>query len=214
MKHTKIIFYVCLVAIILFSFAFAVRRPSVWAEQIERSASNIKEKEVKKTGDLSVPNSPSQISPTVEKEKALPKQITSFPRSALRHAQGGEQSRTVNYILITDVLDGFGGQKYDGGCRLSYFAGGQSSPIGAGSSTNYKLYAGFIYPTVVLCGDVNQSGSIELGDLVYLITYQYKNGPPPQIYQTGDVNCSGIVELGDVVYLITFLYKGGPAPVC
>ena len=66
----------------------------------------------------------------------------------------------------------------------------------------------------VVCGDANGSGLIELGDVVYLITYLYKNGPAPDPLLSGDANCSGEVELGDVVYLITYLYKGGPAPSC
>jgi PKD repeat protein len=63
-------------------------------------------------------------------------------------------------------------------------------------------------------GDVNLNGIIDLGDVVYLITYQYKNGPAPICLLAGDVNCDGLVGLGDVVYLITFLYKNGPAPPC
>jgi PKD repeat protein len=63
-------------------------------------------------------------------------------------------------------------------------------------------------------GDVNLNGNIDLGDVVYLITYQYKNGPAPICLLAGDVNCDGLVDLGDVVYLITFLYKNGPAPPC
>jgi hypothetical protein len=193
MNKTKIIFYFCLVGVLLFNFAFA--------ELIERIPSAVKDNEVEKTSDLSVPNSSSEISPAVGTERIQPQPQTSFPKSA-------------NYILVTDVLDGFGGQRYNGGCDLSYFAGGQSSPIGAGSSTNYNLYAGYIYPTVVLCGDVNGSGVVELGDVVYLISYLYKNGPPPIPLQAGDINCSGIVELGDIVYLITYLYKSGPEPIC
>jgi len=63
-------------------------------------------------------------------------------------------------------------------------------------------------------GDVNRDGVIDLGDVVYLITYLYKNGPAPDCLLAGDANCSGEVELGDVVYLITYLYKAGPPPSC
>jgi hypothetical protein len=54
----------------------------------------------------------------------------------------------------------------------------------------------------VLCGDVNHSGAVEAGDVVYLISYLYKNGPPPCPLSQGDVNCNGTVDAGDVVYLI------------
>jgi hypothetical protein len=112
------------------------------------------------------------------------------------------------------VLDGFGGQKHGNACDLSFFAGGQSSPIGTGSSTNFKLYAGFVYPVVVNCGDANADGVIDVGDLVYLINYLFKSGPLPKPYQAGDSNCSGSVDVGDVVYLINYLFKGGLPPSC
>jgi hypothetical protein len=196
MKHTKIIFYVCLVAILFFNFVFA--------EQIERTATAIKEKSTEKTSSVSATAEPVVEPKNISERSRLPEPALIPVKNAV----------PTNYILVTDVLDGFGGQKYDGGCNLSVFAGGQSSPIGAGSSTNFKLYAGFVYPTVVLCGDLNESGLVELGDIVYLITYLYKSGPAPGIYQSADVNCSGLVELGDVVYLISYLYKSGPEPIC
>jgi len=196
MKHTKIIFYVCLVAIILFTSAFVERN--------ERTVSAIEQKSTEKTSSVSATAEPVSEPKNVSEKSRLPEPALVPEKNAI----------PANYILVTDVLDGFGGQKYDGGCNLSFFAGGQSSPIGAGNSTNYKLYAGFVYPSVVLCGDLNESGLVELGDIVYLITYLYKSGPAPGIYQAADVNCSGLVELGDVVYLISYLYKSGPEPIC
>jgi hypothetical protein len=65
----------------------------------------------------------------------------------------------------------------------------------------------------VKCGDVNNDGILGLGDVVYLISYQYKGGPAPvPLKCVGDVNNDDIVGLGDVVYLISYQYKGGPAP--
>ena len=77
----------------------------------------------------------------------------------------------------------------------------------------------FDYATIkyvqFLCGDVNKDGIVELGDLVYLITYLYKSGPAPvPVLHAGDANCDEVVDLGDIVYLITYLYKSGPAPCC
>jgi hypothetical protein len=67
---------------------------------------------------------------------------------------------------------------------------------------------------VVPPGDVTGDGVINLGDMVYLITYVYKSGPAPNPLLAGDATCDGEVNLGDVVYLITYLYRGGPAPSC
>jgi hypothetical protein len=63
-------------------------------------------------------------------------------------------------------------------------------------------------------GDVNGDGIVDVGDVVYLISYLYRGGPPPDPLSTGDVNCDGIVNLGDVVFLISYLYKSGPVPRC
>jgi hypothetical protein len=65
----------------------------------------------------------------------------------------------------------------------------------------------------VKCGDVNNNGVVDLGDIVYLITYQYRGGPPPvPCMCVADVNNNDVVDLGDLVYLLTFQYRGGPAP--
>jgi hypothetical protein len=63
-----------------------------------------------------------------------------------------------------------------------------------------------------ICGDVNHSGAVEAGDVVYLIAYLFRGGPAPSPLLQGDVNCSGAVEAGDVVYLIGYLFRGGPDP--
>ena len=62
------------------------------------------------------------------------------------------------------------------------------------------------------CGDCNGDGVIDLGDVLYLISYLYKGGPAPDPLEAGDADNNGVVDLGDVLYLISYLYKGGPAP--
>lgn len=69
------------------------------------------------------------------------------------------------------------------------------------------------------CGDVNNSGAVNLLDISYLINYLYKGGPEPDcgtgfVGTCGDVNNSGAVNLLDVTYLSNYLYKGGPEPDC
>jgi len=184
MDKRKIVICFWLVAVLLFDFALA--------ERTGKTASAIKKTEAERTKDLPA---------------------TAEPLTGVKSAPVSIQS-PANFILVADVLDGFGGQKHGNACDLSFFAGGQSSPIGTGSSTNFKLYAGFVYPVVVNCGDANADGVIDVGDLVYLINYLFKSGPLPKPYQAGDSNCSGSVDVGDVVYLINYLFKGGLPPSC
>jgi hypothetical protein len=63
-------------------------------------------------------------------------------------------------------------------------------------------------------GDCNGNGTVEAGDVVYLINYLFQNGPSPDPLEAGDANCDSLVEPSDVVYLINYLFKGGPPPGC
>jgi len=62
-------------------------------------------------------------------------------------------------------------------------------------------------------GDANRDTNVTVTDVVYLINYLFKNGPPPiPILEVGDVNCDSYVTVSDVIYLINYLFKGGPLP--
>jgi hypothetical protein len=61
-------------------------------------------------------------------------------------------------------------------------------------------------------GDVTNDGEVNLGDLVFLTNYLYKNGTTPDPLEMADVNCNGEINLGDLVYLIDYLYRNGPVP--
>ncbi len=63
-------------------------------------------------------------------------------------------------------------------------------------------------------GDCNGDAIIDIGDVVYLVNYLYRNGVSPNPLETGDVNCDEQINVGDVVYLINYLFKSGMAPSC
>jgi hypothetical protein len=63
-------------------------------------------------------------------------------------------------------------------------------------------------------GDANGDTIIDVGDVVYLINYLYKNSPAPNPPEVGDCNFDGVIDVGDVVFLINYLYKGGDPPGC
>jgi hypothetical protein len=65
---------------------------------------------------------------------------------------------------------------------------------------------------MLLCGDVNGDGIVNVADVIFLVNYLYRGGDPPDPSEVGDVNCDGVVDIGDVVYLVSYLYKGGPPP--
>ncbi|MEW5925425.1 MAG: dockerin type I domain-containing protein [Candidatus Zixiibacteriota bacterium] len=65
-----------------------------------------------------------------------------------------------------------------------------------------------------VCGDANSSETVNLLDVIYILSYLYKGGPAPADTLTADVNSSGSINIIDVTYLISYLYRGGPAPNC
>jgi len=65
-----------------------------------------------------------------------------------------------------------------------------------------------------LLGDATGDGIIDVGDIVGLINYLFKNGPAPEPFISGDNNCDGNIDISDVVYLINYLFKDGPVPDC
>jgi hypothetical protein len=63
-------------------------------------------------------------------------------------------------------------------------------------------------------GDANGDGSINSGDIVYLINYLFIGGPAPSPLEAGDADCNGEVNASDVIFLINYLFVGGPPPSC
>lgn len=63
-------------------------------------------------------------------------------------------------------------------------------------------------------GDCDQSGDINIGDVVYTLNFIFKDGQAPIPLRSGDANCDENVNIGDAIYLISYIFKGGDAPGC
>jgi hypothetical protein len=84
------------------------------------------------------------------------------------------------------------------------------TPYGECNPSGYICINGQLY----LLGDVNKDGSVNGGDISYLINYLYVYGPAPNPFEVGDVNKDGLINGADISYLINYLYAYGPAPPC
>ena len=66
---------------------------------------------------------------------------------------------------------------------------------------------------VVIPGDVDRSGVVNLADAICLLNYMYLGGSAPRPLTVADVNGDCEVNFADAVYLIRRLFRGGPAPL-
>ncbi len=66
-----------------------------------------------------------------------------------------------------------------------------------------------------LPGDLDNSGSIDIADIVFMVDYMFKTNRPPLDINTVDVNGSCFIDVSDLVYFIDYLYgvPNGPAPL-
>jgi len=65
-------------------------------------------------------------------------------------------------------------------------------------------------------GDANNSGTVSVGDISYLIDYLYEQTVPPPWPDSllGDVNCTGNITIGDISILIDHLFLSeAPLPL-
>jgi len=127
--------------------------------------------------------------------------------ATVKYDQNGNQLWVEKYNGTGDNSDGAVAMAVDS--SYSVYVTGYSTGISTGID-----YTTIRYIQPFTCGDANHDGVMDIGDVVYLINYLYKNGPAPNRLEAGDTNSDGIVDVGDVVYLINYLFKGGPAPNC
>ncbi|MEW5925551.1 MAG: S8 family serine peptidase [Candidatus Zixiibacteriota bacterium] len=62
-------------------------------------------------------------------------------------------------------------------------------------------------------GDANHDDVVNLLDIIYIISYMYREGPAPIPLASADADGSGNITILDMTYLIRYLYRDGPPPV-
>jgi len=86
----------------------------------------------------------------------------------------------------------------------------------SGASTNFILNHGYWQTFDFaggVCGEVNGDGAINIGDVVFVINYIFREGPPSDPLCLSDANGDGAVNIGDPVFIISYIFREGPPPV-
>ncbi|MCK5124859.1 MAG: hypothetical protein KAR42_01245 [candidate division Zixibacteria bacterium] len=65
-----------------------------------------------------------------------------------------------------------------------------------------------------VAGDFNGDVQANLGDVVYMVNYIFRGGPPPVDLACSDVNNDCEVNIGDGIFVINYIFRGGPVPTC
>ncbi len=69
----------------------------------------------------------------------------------------------------------------------------------------------------VMTGDVNDDRVVTSTDIIFMVNYVFKSGPPPvPLTECGDVNCDELLTSADVIYMVNYVFKGDtpPCDVC
>lgn len=83
----------------------------------------------------------------------------------------------------------------------------------ASAYTSIKPFSITIDELEYIPGDFNLDGVLDVGDLVALVDYQFRDGEPPLLLEIIDVNGDCIVDVEDLVYMVDFQFRNGPAPL-
>jgi len=85
----------------------------------------------------------------------------------------------------------------------------------ATDATGYSATATVLvqYDATFIAGDYNGDDLVNLGDVLYLIEFVFKDGSEP-VGGAGraDANCDNNIDLSDVIYVIKFIYGDAPQP--
>lgn len=107
-----------------------------------------------------------------------------------------------------------GGSQDDHGQWITPTADGGFAMVGPSSSfvngqCNYLVKARSYF-----CGDANGDDIVNIGDVVALIDFIFRDGLDPVYgYCHGDVNADGLTNIGDAVALIGYIFRGGAPPI-
>jgi hypothetical protein len=107
--------------------------------------------------------------------------------------------------LFTDAAGDDYSLQWDSPCIDAGDPGLPADPDGSRADIGALMY-------MALSGDVTGDGNVSAADIVYLVNFVFKAGPPPVALPLGDVNASCNISASDIIYLVNYIFRLGPAP--
>ncbi|HVP06834.1 MAG TPA: M1 family aminopeptidase [Candidatus Acidoferrum sp.] len=92
---------------------------------------------------------------------------------------------------------------------FTFFAKVRNTSTNAVDSAQYSIH---IAPHLILPGDMNLDGTVDISDMSILIDYLFLGGQPPVVKNTADVDASCAIDISDISYMVDFLFFAGPGP--
>lgn len=141
---------------------------------------------------------------------------------------GGSYSDIVNLVCLSSDSGTVVWDKHYNGPGTytdavgSLAFGSNNSIYGAGSfgitadplERDFALLKWILPPCCDLAGDLDNSGGVDIADLVYTVSFMFQGGPPPPCLDEGDMNADCVIDIADLVYQVDYMFLGGAAPVC
>ena len=57
-------------------------------------------------------------------------------------------------------------------------------------------------------GDANSDGTLNIADVIFMISYLFQGGPAPECLGAADVNDDGAIDIGDPIRLLSQSFHG------
>lgn len=183
--------------------------PAASSEKVKKAT---KSATAKRT-EVSAPKSGARATREPIKNKA-----TKIAEHSIQYPVQAQSAPPAAYNVIWRVFASAGGVA----TSPTYAATGQAglTTVGESSSPSYDADHGELVPPppsggcCITAGDANNTGTVTIGDVTFLIGYIFSGGPAPVCCEEGDADGFGTITIGDVTYLISYIFGGGPAPQC
>lgn len=138
------------------------------------------------------------------------------------HSAESDLYDSLTYTFLIDTGDAFTTADTVSGLTDSVYLSADSLEMG--TEFFWKVLAVDKFGGVTQCdrafmfsaliwGDANTDGLVNIGDVVFIINYIFREGAAPDPLKVGDASGNCTVDVGDAVYLINFIFREGAPPL-